>query len=90
MSSGRLVQDCLAPAGRVFFMDDARRTSEETRSGLPSSTIVRRTVDGLEHRLVKVPYTAGHLQRRLAALGWRVVVHDVAENLFWGSGAKAT
>ena len=26
----RLVEGCLAPAGRVFFMDDALRTAEET------------------------------------------------------------
>lgn len=85
----RLVQESLAPAGRVFFMDDALRTSEETRGGPSSSIIVRRTADGDEHRLVKVPYTAEHLQDRLDALGWRIEVQAVADGLFWGSGGRA-
>lgn len=84
----RLVQDSLTTAGRVFFMDDAKRTSEETRAGPSSSTIVRTAVDGSEHRLVKVSYTASGLQERLAALGWRIQVHGVADALFWGSGCR--
>lgn len=58
----RLVERSLAPTGRVFFMHDALRTSEETCGDPSSSTIVRRTADGTEHRLVKVPYTSGGLQ----------------------------
>jgi SAM-dependent methyltransferase len=85
----RLVQDSLTTAGRVFFMDDAMRTSEETRAGPSSSTIVRTAADGSEHRLVKVPYTATGLQERLAALGWRIQVHGVADAFFWGSGCRA-
>ncbi len=87
----RLVQDCLAPAGRVFFMDDAHRTTEETRSHPSSSTIVRRTADGSEHRLVKVVYTAAQLQVRLADLGWHILVHEIVGTgrLYWGSGGRA-
>ena len=85
----RLVQSCLAPAGRVCFMDDVLRTAEETRHAPESSTIVRRAADGGEHRLVKVAHTAEHLQERLAAHGWLIAVHEVAESLFWGSGGRA-
>lgn len=87
----RLVQDCLAPGGRVFFMDDDLRTAEETQSDPSSSTIVRRTADGSEHRLVKVAYAAGQLQERLADLGWRVLVQNIAGagRLYWASGGRA-
>ena len=85
----RLVQDCLTPTGRVFFMDDAVRTPEEIRGDPSSSTIVRRTTDGSEHRLVKVPHRPASLQDRLTGLGWRIEVHEVADGLFWGSGGRA-
>ena len=85
----RLVDASLAPDGRVFFIDDAWRTSDEMRGGQGTSTIVRRTADGDEHRLVKVPYTSIALQDRLASLGWLIEVHDVLDDLFWGSGTRA-
>lgn len=85
----RLVDASSAPDGRVFFVDDARRTSEELRGGQEPSTIVRRTADGAEHRLVKVPYESQALQDRLAPLGWLIEVHDVVDGLFWGSGTRA-
>ena len=85
----RLVDASLAPGGRVFFVDDALRTSDEMRGGHEPSTIVRRTADGDEHRLVKVPYTSEALQSRLASLGWLIEVHDVVDGLFWGSGTRA-
>lgn len=86
----RLVEDSSTPTGRVFFMDDALRTTDELRSGPSSSTIVRRTADGGEHRLIKVPYAPDALQDRLTSLGWRIEVHGVADGLFWGSGARAS
>ena len=85
----RLVQESLKPAGRVFFLDDAWRTPEELRDGSSSSTIVRLTADGLEHRLVKVPYAPRQLQARLAGLGWSIEVHEVTDGLYWGSGGRA-
>src|SRR5215207_6868602 len=36
-----VVADCLAPAGRVFFVDDNARTLEELIEGESSTTIVR-------------------------------------------------
>jgi trans-aconitate methyltransferase len=87
----RLVQDCLVPGGRVFFMDDALRTTEEIQSNPSSSIIVRRTAEGSEHRLVKVAYTAGQLQERLTDLGWQFVVQQIAGTgrLYWASGGRA-
>ena len=84
----RLVEDSLAPTGRVFFMDDALRTPDEMRPVPSSSTVVRRTADGSEHRLIKVPYAPDALQDRVTSLGWRIEVHGVADGVFWGSGAR--
>ena len=82
----RLVRAALRPGGRVFFVDDALRTPDELRDGPSSSTVTRRTGDGSEHRLVKVPYSADELQHRLASLGWSIEVHEVAYGLYWGGG----
>ena len=40
-----LVADCLGPAGRVFFVDDAYRTPDELVEGPSSSTIRRQIPD---------------------------------------------
>lgn len=85
----RLVQESLAPRGSVFLMDDSQRTADEVRGDPLSATVTRRTADGDQHRLIKVAYTSADLQDRLAALGWCIEVHDVADELFWGSGRRA-
>jgi len=64
-----LVDACLAPAGRVFFVDDAYRTPDEFVEGAASSTIRRRLRDGSAHRAVKVPHTPQELEGRLMRLG---------------------
>jgi demethylmenaquinone methyltransferase/2-methoxy-6-polyprenyl-1,4-benzoquinol methylase len=84
-----LAAECLAPGGRVFFADDADRTPDELIEGESSSTIRRRLDDGTAFRLVKVPHTPVHLQRRLTELGWRVEVHQTSGPFFWGSGGLA-
>ncbi len=84
-----LVDDCLAPAGRVFFADDAYRTPDELVEGAASSTIRRRLRDGTAYRAVKVPHTPRELQRRLASLGWDVTVHPTEGPFFWGAGGRA-
>src|SRR3954468_370742 len=83
-----LVDDCLAPEGRVFFADDGYRTPEELVEGAASSTIRRRLRDGSPHRVVKVPHTPQALERRLAQLGWDIAVSPTAGPFFWGSGGR--
>ena len=63
-------------------MDDALRTPDDTQGSALPSIIVRRTADGSEHLLVKVPYTSAYLQDRLAVLGWCVLMPEVADALF--------
>lgn len=82
----RMVRDCLVVGGRVFFVDDANRTPEELIEGESSSTIVRRTRSGDQHRIIKVPHTAESLEERLDALGWNIKVTAAGGGLYWGSG----
>jgi demethylmenaquinone methyltransferase/2-methoxy-6-polyprenyl-1,4-benzoquinol methylase len=83
-----LVADCLDPAGRVFFADDAYRTPDELVEGPSSSTIRRRIPDGTAYRLVKVPYQPADLERRLRQLGWRIKVTPTAGPFYWGAGSR--
>jgi demethylmenaquinone methyltransferase/2-methoxy-6-polyprenyl-1,4-benzoquinol methylase len=83
-----LVGDCLAPGGRVLFVDDGYRTPDELIEGEASSTIRRTLNDGSQHRLVKVPHTPAELQARLDALGWRIAVTPTAGPFFWGAGGR--
>lgn len=84
----RFIDDCLAPGGRIFFVDDAFRTPEELIEGEASSTVERRTGAGAAFRIVKVPYRAADLERRLAQLGWQVVVAQTSGTFYWGAGSR--
>lgn len=83
-----LVDDCLAPAGRVFFADDGYRTPDELIEGESSSTIRRRLNDGSRFRAVKVPHEPAELEQRLARLGWRISVTRTSGPFYWGEGAR--
>jgi demethylmenaquinone methyltransferase/2-methoxy-6-polyprenyl-1,4-benzoquinol methylase len=84
-----LVDGCLEPGGRVFFVDDAYRTPDELIEGESSSTIERRLNDGTAFRAVKVPHRPADLEQRLRALGWDITVRGTAGPLYWGSGGRA-
>jgi SAM-dependent methyltransferase len=81
-----LVADCLRPAGRVFFIDDAYRTPDELIEGESSSTIRRRLNDGTAYRAVKVPYRPADLEDRLRRLGWQITVTATLRTLLLGHG----
>jgi trans-aconitate methyltransferase len=84
-----MVDECLEPAGRVFFVDDAFRTPEELIEGESSSTIQRRLRDGTRYRAVKVPYRPAELEEQLAALGWRFTVTQTAGTFYFGAGSRS-
>jgi 2-polyprenyl-3-methyl-5-hydroxy-6-metoxy-1,4-benzoquinol methylase len=84
-----LVADCLKPAGRVFFADDAYRTPDELIEGPSSSTIRRQTPDGSAYRLVKVPHQPADLERQLRQLGWDIKVTSAAGPVYWGAGRRS-
>ena len=85
-----LVADCLVPAGRVFFADDAYRTPDELVDGPSSSTIRRRTPGGTAYRLVKMPHRPVDLERQLRQLGWDIKVTSTAGPFYWGAGRRAS
>lgn len=82
-----LVADCLHPAGRVFFVDDAYRTPDELVEGESSSIIRRRVNDGTGYRAVKVPHPPAELEQRLARTGWRISVTTTSGPFYWGAGS---
>jgi demethylmenaquinone methyltransferase/2-methoxy-6-polyprenyl-1,4-benzoquinol methylase len=84
-----LVADCLEPAGRVFFADDAYRTPDELVEGQSSSTIRRQIPDGTAYRLVKVPHRPADLERQLRQLGWDIQVTSTAGPCYWGAGRRS-
>lgn len=84
-----LVADCVAPGGRVFFADDAYRTSDELIEGRSSPVIQRRLLDGTPFRAVKVPHTSEALEELLRELGWDIEVHRTSGAFFWGAGQRA-
>lgn len=81
-----MVADSLVPGGRVLFVDDNARMSEELIEGESSTTIRRRLADGTGFRVVKVPYTPAALEKRLDRLGWRIRVTSLVGPFFWGAG----
>lgn len=85
-----LVADCLAPAGRVFFADDAYRTPGELVAGPSSPVISRQLDDGTGYRLLKVPHRPADLERQLRGLGWDIAVTPTAGPFYWGAGARAS
>jgi SAM-dependent methyltransferase len=80
-----LVRDCLAPGGRVFFLDDSHRTPDENIPG-QRTTIQRRLSDGRAYRAIKVVHRPDELERRIRGLGWDIQVHCAGGPLFWGAG----
>jgi SAM-dependent methyltransferase len=84
-----LVAECLAPGGRVLFVDDAYRTSDELIEGEASAMIHRKLEDGAVFRIVKVPHTPAELEQRLTELGWDIEVRMTSGPFFWGFGHRA-
>jgi demethylmenaquinone methyltransferase/2-methoxy-6-polyprenyl-1,4-benzoquinol methylase len=83
-----LVDEALAPRGRVFFADDGHREPGELIEGEESSTIRRRLNDGTAFRIVKTPLAAAELEARLRRLGWDIAVTPTSGPFFWGAGGR--
>jgi SAM-dependent methyltransferase len=83
-----LVGECLRPGGDVFFFDDSYRTDAELIEGKDSPIVERRLKDGTPFRVVKVPFRAEDLERRLRGMGWDIVVTPTAGPFYWGTGGR--
>lgn len=84
-----LVGYCVEPHGRVFFVDDGYRTTDELIEGESSSVIRRRLNDGSAYRAIKVPHQPADLEERLARIGWRFIVEQTSGPFYWGAGSRA-
>ena len=87
-----LVRRCLAPNGRVFFVDSRPNPTSTARDQpLPadeSTTMLRRLNDGREFQVVKVFYEAAELEARLASLGWKIEARTTENHCLYGSGKR--
>ncbi|QJE94942.1 class I SAM-dependent methyltransferase [Luteolibacter luteus] len=87
-----LVRSCLAPGGRVFFVDSLRDSgSTAVNHDLPGeeSTVSRRKLnDGREYQVYKVFYEPEDLAARLRALGWEFEVSQTASYFIRGQGSR--
>jgi len=84
-----LVARCLAPGGRVFFMDEGRHLYWQEEFVDPAGGVVRRRLlDGSEHHAIKVLWGAGDLEQKLRGMGWDVIVRSTGA-FYWGQGHRA-
>lgn len=82
------VRACLAPGGRVFFVDSRR---EETSTALdhrlpgPEATLLRRRLnDGREFQIYKLFHEPAELGGRLRGLGWDAEVRSTSRYFIYG------
>jgi demethylmenaquinone methyltransferase/2-methoxy-6-polyprenyl-1,4-benzoquinol methylase len=86
----KLVRSCLAPGGRVFFVDsrhDPTSTAIDHRLPAPETSVLRRRLnDGREFRIYKVFHEPAELAGRLSELGWHFDVRQTDHYFLYGSG----
>jgi len=89
-----LVRSCLAPEGRVFFIDNRDNPAPTMPSKDPyvvhygPDLQLRRLSDGSEYRVVKVMYEPGELEMLLQEEGWGA--HVAATPWFVFGNAKSS
>ena len=91
-----LIDSCLRPDGRVFFVDNRwypgyRWPRGETPLGDAAPWVARRELsDGRQYDIVKVFYGVRELEGRLADLGWAGRVSETSNFFIWGDLSRAT
>jgi SAM-dependent methyltransferase len=87
------VRSCLAPGGRVFFVDSLPDpTSTAADHVLPeadATTMLRKLNDGREFTVVKVFHQPKDLAERLGRLGWQVTVRATGNYFIFGWGSPS-
>jgi demethylmenaquinone methyltransferase/2-methoxy-6-polyprenyl-1,4-benzoquinol methylase len=87
-----MVQGCLAPGGRVFFIDslyDERSTARDHQLHGSAVTVVNRLLnDGRAYRIVKIFYRPADLEQRIAQLGWHAQVRSTPTYFLYGSAER--
>ena len=84
-----LVRRCLAPGGRMFFVDSRRQETSTARDHVlpnPEAAVLsRRLNDGREFQVYKVFYDPDDLTTRLRRLGWDPTVSQTPHYFLYGS-----
>jgi len=85
-----LVRTCLAPHGRMAFVDeDDRAAGHDDRCSIGGVPAARRTLsDGREFEIVKVFWRPEDLENRLRSSGWDINVRRVGETFMYGVGRR--
>lgn len=83
-----LVRRCLAPEGRICFIDeDDRGAINDEVTVVDGVPLARRTLaDGREFDIVKIFWDPAELERRLRSGGWDVDVRPVGDSFLHGTG----
>ncbi|HEV8632646.1 MAG TPA: class I SAM-dependent methyltransferase [Chloroflexota bacterium] len=86
-----MVADCLAPTGRVFFVDNLApsTTSSDHQPSHDGVTATRRLNDGRAFRIYKLYYQPNELAARLGRLGWAAEVRRTPSYFIYGSARPA-
>jgi SAM-dependent methyltransferase len=84
----QLVDQALAPGGRLFFFDDNARSSGELVNGPDSPVIERCLDDGTRYRLLKIAYDPAALEHRLSQMGWNISVRPTTGPFYWATGHR--
>jgi demethylmenaquinone methyltransferase/2-methoxy-6-polyprenyl-1,4-benzoquinol methylase len=85
----QLVHACLAPGGRVFFIDSRRDSSSTAVDHVLSnqgSAMERTLNDGRAFTIYKLFYEPPALESRLADIGWRITVKQTSRFFIYGYG----
>jgi SAM-dependent methyltransferase len=88
-----LVRSCLAPGGRVFFVDSRHQETSTAVDHVlpePSATVLQRRLnDGREFRIYKIFYDPAALGAELGRLGWAFDIRQTGQFFLYGSGRRA-
>lgn len=88
----RLVRSCIAPGGRVFFIDSRRdASSTAVDHQLPDTGHVtqRKLNDGRTYHVYKIFHDPEYLESRLDGLGWSIEVKQTSRYFLYGYGMAA-
>ena len=83
-----LVKSCLAPDGRVFFVDSRRdptSTAVDHTLPNPDTTVLQRKLnDGRQFQIYKIFYDPTHLTERLRELSWDLQIQQTQHYFLYG------
>jgi demethylmenaquinone methyltransferase/2-methoxy-6-polyprenyl-1,4-benzoquinol methylase len=89
-----LAESCLAPGGRVFWIDSRRNPASTARDHELSPpgawTLTRKLNDGREFEIVKVFHEPESLEERLGALGWSFEIRATEHFFLHGLGSRTS